>query len=119
MQCGNCKSERTPADKYCNNCGQKLNERLTMRMVFESFANTFFSFDSKLFQTLPPFFLQPGQIPLEFVCGRRKTYIPPISMYVFLSFLFFMVFSTLFVKQWDQKVTEIVTQSVFQHLNQV
>ena len=106
INCSNCEAILEHSFHFCSQCGQKVNERITFRLLFHSLVNSIFSFDSTLFTTLPPFLVKPGRVPSEFIKGKRKKFVPPISMYVFLSFIFFLVFSAFFVKKWDKKLTD-------------
>ena len=76
-------------------------------MTLDTFIETFWGllthfvydithFDSKFFSTLKYLFAKPGFLSLEFLKGRRASYLHPIRMYVFTSALFFVIFFTLY-----------------------
>ena len=50
-------------------------------------------FDSKVFKTLGLLLFKPGALTKRFLEGHRVPYVPPIRLYVFISFLFFLVLS--------------------------
>lgn len=116
--CLNCDAALRDTDEYCSQCGQRVKERLTFGFLLSNIASTFFSFDSKLMNTLPTFLLQPGIVPLNFVKGKRKQYFSPIAMYVFLSFLFFLLFTNILVKKWDNNIGGLGNQINVELLNE-
>lgn len=49
-------------------------------------------FDSKFFDTLRYLLFRPGFLSIEYMRGRRASYLNPIRMYIFTSALFFLIF---------------------------
>ncbi len=90
--CPNCGSGRP--DRFCSQCGQ--NDRDYMRglwsVVYEFFREMF-ELDSRLFRTLKSLLFRPGHLSSEFSCNRRAAYMSPVRLYLFTSFLFFLVLS--------------------------
>ncbi|WP_214226780.1 DUF3667 domain-containing protein [Pedobacter sp. B4-66] len=77
---------------YCSNCGQpnlELKENF-WQFISHSIAH-YFHFDNKFFQTLVPLLTKPGQVTLDYLAGKRARYINPISMYIFVSIVYFIV----------------------------
>lgn len=50
-----------------------------------------FSLDSRLTATLKPLLLKPGFVAHEYNTGRRARFVPPVRLYLFASFVFFVV----------------------------
>ena len=90
--CPNCGSGRP--DRFCSRCGQ--NDRDYMRglwtVVYE-FAREMFELDSRLFRTLKSLLFKPGHLSSEFSRNHRAAYMSPVRLYLFTSFLFFLVLS--------------------------
>ena len=90
--CPNCGSIRP--DRFCSHCGQ--NDRNYMRgawsVVYEFFREMF-ELDSRLFRTLRSLLFRPGHLSSEFSRNRRAAYMSPVRLYLFTSFLFFLVLS--------------------------
>jgi hypothetical protein len=81
-----------PADAaYCSACGQQAVGDNTFGHFLHQFLGDYFTFDSKIIRSLRPLVLQPGELALEYMRGRRQRYIPPVRMFIFLSVLFFLV----------------------------
>lgn len=77
---------------YCSNCGQanlELKENF-WQFISHSIAH-YFHFDNKFFQTLSPLLTKPGEVTLDYLAGKRARYINPISMYIFVSIVYFIV----------------------------
>ncbi len=80
---------------YCSSCGQPnldLKENL-WDFISHSVAH-YFHFDNKFFQTLKPLLRQPGKVTLDYLAGKRARYINPVSMYIFVSIVYFIVVAT-------------------------
>lgn len=77
---------------YCSNCGQP---NLELKESFWGFISHsiahYFHFDNKFFQTLTPLLTKPGQVTLDYLAGKRARYINPVSMYIFVSIVYFLV----------------------------
>ena len=78
--------------QYCGNCGQRSRSRLISlwELVSDAFGDLF-EIDSRLWQTLVPLMIRPGQLTHDYLQGRRARYMPPFRMYLVLSLLFFVV----------------------------
>lgn len=88
--CLNCQTPLT--DKYCSHCGQKdIPRRQTIGDLLINFISSFWSYESKVFQTGKLILFKPGQLPLEYNEGKRERYFHPARMYVFLSFVYFLL----------------------------
>jgi ribosomal protein L37E/cation transport ATPase len=77
---------------YCSNCGQanlEIKENF-WQFISHSIAH-YFHFDNKFFQTLKPLLIEPGQVTLDYLAGKRARYINPVSMYIFVSIVYFLV----------------------------
>jgi Protein of unknown function (DUF3667) len=91
----NCLNCGTPlTGKYCGQCGQRdLPARQDLGDLFVNFISSFYSFESKFFNTFKYLLFFPGRIVNDYITGKRESYYHPARMYVFLSFIFFLVFS--------------------------
>jgi hypothetical protein len=83
-------------DVWCHHCGQKdIPRRQTLSELLINFMSSFWSYEGKFFQTTKYIFLKPGFLAVEYGEGRRETYFHPARMYVFVSFVFFLLFFSL------------------------
>ena len=61
-------------------------------VVLEVFREMF-ELDSRLFLTLKSLLFKPGHLSSEFSRNRRAAYMSPVRLYLFISFVFFLVLS--------------------------
>lgn len=78
--------------QYCGNCGQRARSRLISlwELLSEAFGDLL-EFDSRLWRTLIPLLIRPGQLTRDYLEGRRARYMPPFRTYLVLSVIFFVV----------------------------
>ena len=80
--------------QYCGHCGQRSLSRLISiwQLSREAFGDLL-ELDSRLWRTLLPLLLKPGQLTKDYLEGRRARYMPPFRSYLVLSVIFFVVAS--------------------------
>ena len=94
--CTNCAYKFSRANNYCPICGQKNHElRIPLTHLLGEVLETTLHFDSKTIRTIKLLLLKPGFLSLEFNSGKRADYVPPIRLYVLISFMFFFLLSLL------------------------
>ena len=82
MFCKNCNNNLINQADYCHNCGEKIiRNRLTLKNLFHLYAQTFFNFDNKFFQTFVNLFSKPEVVVTAYIDGLRKKYINVISYF--------------------------------------
>ena len=88
--CLNCGTLLT--GQYCATCGQRARSRLiSIWELVRDAIGDLFELDSRLWQTLIPLSLRPGQLTREYLLGRRARFMPPFRTYLVLSLAFFLV----------------------------
>lgn len=100
-------------EHYCSRCGQpnlELKENF-WQFISHSIAH-YFHFDNKFFQTLVPLLTQPGKVTLDYLAGKRARYINPVSMYIFVSIVYFLVAFAPSKKEKREKDEEVVAHNV-------
>ncbi len=81
---------------FCHACGQEgASRNLSLGALAHDFLGDFFSFDGRFFRTLRPLFSRPGALTVAFAQGHHAPYVPPIRLYVFSSFVLFLVITLL------------------------
>ena len=78
--------------QYCGNCGQRARSRLISiwELMQEAFGDLF-ELDSRLWRTLIPLIIRPGQLTRDYLEGRRARFMPPFRTYLVLSIFFFLI----------------------------
>ena len=92
IHCKNC--EHTFEGKFCPNCGQSVFEyQRPFRFLLVDFTGNLFAFDTRFWKSLKALTIKPGRLTKDFIQGKRARYMPPFRFYIFVSFLFFFIFS--------------------------
>lgn len=113
--CLNCGQE--VPDRYCGNCGQEnVETRMTFWALVSHFLEDLTHYEGKFWKTIKHLFFKPGMLTLTFLDGKRNSSLPPVRLYIFVSFLTFFlahIFPT--NKQNDGK--ESFTKEQLQHID--
>jgi hypothetical protein len=91
-ECPNCTYQFSGVNNYCPNCGQE-NHNLNVpfsHVALEVLEGTL-HFDTKIFRTAKLLLFKPGRLTELFIQNKRADFVPPIRLYVFISFIFFLV----------------------------
>ena len=92
QHCRNC-GEQLNGD-FCFSCGQKESNRNFRFSDFAAeFAEDIFVWESRIWRTLVPLVFRPGFLTAEFLAGRKVRYLPPVRLYLVLSFIMFLLIS--------------------------
>ena len=108
--CLNCS---TPlVGSYCSHCGQKdIPRRQTLKELCFNFLSSFSGYESKFFQTTKYLILKPGFLAREYNAGKREKYFHPARMYVFISFIYFLLFTSLPPADDQQTIINITSDT--------
>lgn len=88
-----CRNCQTRFDgEYCPACGQRNVdlERPIWSLIGEVVKETL-ELDGRAAQTVKTLFRHPGMLTDEFLAGRRRTYTPPLRLYLVISISFFVL----------------------------
>jgi len=90
-------------DRYCPHCGQEnLQIQDSAFHLIIHYIQDMFHYDGKFWHTLKMLLLKPGQVPLEYMEGKRRRNLEPLRFYVFASTVFFLLlFYFLKVDNWQ------------------
>lgn len=103
--CKNCERSFDPSFDYCPYCGQESVDNLTFGVLFSNTIENYFSIDARFFRSFIPLMLKPGVLARRFVDGKRLKYLHPAQFYLFISVLFFFIFS-FSVRKADSEVNK-------------
>ena len=94
VKCKNCGSFLN--GPFCSQCGQHAKEHhLSFGRFVKEFAGDVFSFDSRIFKTMHLLIFHPGELTRLYLKGKRVSHIPPMRLYFFVSFVYFLVLAVL------------------------
>jgi hypothetical protein len=90
--CPNCNQPLAAKDRYCRNCGQSTrNLKVPFKHLVLEAIEGVLHVDNNIFRTVGALLFKPGLLTKEFIAGRRKKFVPPVRLYIFISFIFFLV----------------------------
>jgi len=108
--CLNCNTAFAKGAKYCSTCSQKTRSgKVTVREYLAEFFNEVFNLNSKLFKTLGALLI-PGKLTKEYFLGKRKSYAPPIRLFLVMLIIFFGVESYMESMKIEDNVLEFGTR---------
>lgn len=88
VHCANCSAPMQ--GEFCHECGQSIHTVLRpMHHMVEDTLDLVLHVDGRVIHTLPPLFLRPGFLTLEYFAGRRQRYVAPFRLMFVLSLLAF------------------------------
>ena len=90
VRCPNCGSDRV--ESYCARCGQRAGDlHVPVSAFVRDALDGLFSFDSRVWNTLFALLRHPGHLTVEHWRGRRARYVAPLRLYLFVSFVSFLL----------------------------
>ena len=106
IDCQNCEKPIKEGFDFCPHCGQKTNEDLTISVLFYNTISNYFSFDARFLKSFFPLMFKPGYLARRFLEGKRLLYLHPAQMYLFVSVIFFFVFSFT-ISDWSKEADKL------------
>ena len=93
-ECQNC--GYTVDVAYCSKCGQKNTEtRQSFHHLITHFAEDLTHYDGAFWKTIKYLLFRPGKLTIEYLEGHRMRFVPPVKLYIFISFVTFFLMAVL------------------------
>ena len=90
--CLNC--GQTVEEKFCPNCGQQnIQTRQPFHYLFTHFIEDFTHYDGQFWGTIKNLLFKPGKLTNTYLEGKRQQFVPPVKLYIFMSFVTFFLFA--------------------------
>ncbi|MDI9310871.1 MAG: DUF3667 domain-containing protein [Limnohabitans sp.] len=104
MTCLNC--GHVVEKRFCPNCGQENKEtKESFHFLFTHTVEDIVHYDSGFWKTIKYLLLYPGKLTIEYLAGKRKTYVPPVKLYIFISFITFFIIPI--IAKYDKDVVVV------------
>lgn len=104
-QCKNCEESFEASFDYCPYCGQETADKLTVGVLFSNTIRNYFAVDARFLKSFIPLMTKPGVLARRFVDGKRLLYLHPAQFYLFISIVFFFIFSFT-IRKADNEVSK-------------
>lgn len=99
--CLNCR--HVVEQKFCPNCGQEnTDSRKTFHHLFIHFFEDLTHYENAFWKTIKNLLFKPSTLTKEYLSGRRLSYLAPVRLYIFISFITFLLIA-LFPSSVDDK----------------
>ncbi len=109
--CLNCR--HVVAERFCPNCGQENSDtRKTFHHLFVHFFEDLTHYENAFWKTIKNLLFKPASLSKEYLSGKRLSYLAPVRLYIFISFVTFLLFA-LFPNTETQNSTS--TESIALH----
>jgi hypothetical protein len=91
MTCQTCGNPHQ--QNFCPNCGEKRYDphSLSLSHVAEEALEGFTHADQNIIRTVRAVLLRPGELPAEYVAGRRMRYMKPLAFFLVVNLVFFLL----------------------------
>jgi hypothetical protein len=87
--CLNC--QHTVDQKFCPNCGQEnIETRKTFHHLFFHFFEDLTHYENAFWRTIRNLLFKPAALTKEYLSGKRLSYLAPVRLYIFVSFITFL-----------------------------
>ncbi len=88
--CQNCGA--TVAIRYCTACGQEnIETRQSFGHLLRHFVEDFTHYDGGFWPTIRALVFKPALLTKEYLAGKRATFVAPVKLYIFISFIAFFI----------------------------
>jgi hypothetical protein len=83
-------------NRFCPNCGQENTDtRKTFFHLFVHFFEDLTHYENAFWKTIKNLLLRPASLTREYLSGKRMSYLAPVRLYIFVSFITFFILSIL------------------------
>ena len=83
-------------NRFCPNCGQENTEtRKSFGHLITHFVEDFTHYDNAFWTTIKYLLFKPALLTKEYLSGKRQRFVPPVKLYIFVSFVTFFLLSIL------------------------
>jgi hypothetical protein len=111
--CLNCK--HVVENKFCPNCGQEnIETRKTFHHLFLHFFEDLTHYENAFWRTIRNLLFRPAALTKEYLSGKRLSYLAPVRLYIFISFITFFIIA---VFPSEKELTQSKTENKDLNLN--
>ncbi|WP_441739905.1 DUF3667 domain-containing protein [Flavobacterium sp. W20_MBD1_R3] len=83
-------------NRFCPNCGQENTDtRKTFHHLFIHFFEDLTHYENAFWRTIKNLLFKPAALTKEYLSGKRLSYLAPVRLYIFISFITFLLITIL------------------------
>lgn len=83
-------------NRFCSNCGQEnIDTRKSFHHLFIHFFEDLTHYENAFWRTIKNLILRPSSLTKEYLSGKRMSYLAPVRLYIFISFVTFFLLSVI------------------------
>jgi hypothetical protein len=91
-------------NRYCPHCGQENTDtRKTFHHLFIHFFEDLTHYENAFWKTIKNLFFKPASLTKEYLSGKRLSYLAPVRLYIFISFVTFFLMAVFPANDDDDK----------------
>ncbi|HEX8575254.1 MAG TPA: DUF3667 domain-containing protein [Flavobacterium sp.] len=88
--CLNCR--HVVENRFCPNCGQEnIDTRKSFYHLFVHFFEDLTHYENAFWRTIKNLIIRPASLTKEYLSGKRMSYLAPVRLYIFISFVTFLI----------------------------
>ena len=100
--CQNCGDDVTV--RFCPSCGQEnIETKKSFHYLFTHFLEDLVHYESSFWKTLKYLLLSPEKLSLTYLSGKRKAFMAPVRLFIFVNIVSFVIFSTFTFKEIENE----------------
>jgi hypothetical protein len=82
--------------RFCPHCGQEnVETRHSFHYLFTHFVEDFLHYDAQFWKTIHYLLFRPAKLTREYLSGKRLSFVSPVKLYIFISFITFFLSAVL------------------------
>ena len=83
-------------NRFCGNCGQEnIDTRKTFHHLFVHFFEDLTHYENSFWKTIRNLLFKPASLSKEYLSGKRMSYLAPVRLYIFISFVTFFLIAVI------------------------
>jgi hypothetical protein len=102
--CQNCGDEVKV--RFCPSCGQEnIETKKSFHYLFTHFLEDLVHYESSFWKALKYLLISPEKLTLTYLSGKRKAFMAPVRLFIFVNIISFVIYSTFIFKSFEQGLT--------------
>lgn len=108
--CQNCGD--SVAVRFCPSCGQENTEtKKSFHYLFTHFLEDLVHYESSFWKALRYLLYAPEKLSLTYLSGKRKAFMAPVRLFIFINIVSFIIFSSFTFKEIESEITQEIAKS--------